>query len=248
MVVIAVQAGDVTRAERARDLVTRFWPLVFMGIFPVLGWIYTSTNSVENGQVTDLTTGLDEATPFIPAMAVPYLLWMPFIYACCVYFLIREPRVYLRTLAVYALAALACAVVYSYFQTTVPRPEVTGTDPFSELVKYIYAKDPPYNCLPSIHCFSSYLVARMVWTAPWRNRRNVTLITSMGALVIASTLLVKQHVIADVITALLLVEVVLLVVLAAERFIDRVVRPWVGTMLSADRDQHESLTKDYVAR
>lgn len=190
-----------------------------MLMFPLLGAIYTLTNSVEHGQVRDLTTAFDEATPFIPAFAVPYLLWMPFIYACCVYFLLVDPRRYLRTLVTYALAALVCAVVYTYFQTTVPRPEVTGEDPFSELVKYIYAKDPPYNCLPSIHVFSSYLVARIVWTAPWRTKNVLWITSAISFLIIVSTLTVKQHVVADVVAGILLVEVVLVVVLAGERLV-----------------------------
>jgi membrane-associated phospholipid phosphatase len=93
------------------------------------------------------------------------------------------------------------------FQTTVPRPEVVGNDPISKLMQYIYNRDKPFNCFPSIHCFSSYMVMRLIWKSPARNWVNIILISGMSLLIIASTLFVKQHVIMDVVGAIALVEI-----------------------------------------
>lgn len=182
-----------------------------MLIFPVLGEIYHLVNTLP-AEVYSLMTPVDEAIPFIKYFALPYGVWIFYIYVCVVYFFIRDRTSYYRAMLLYTICALTCYVIYLVFQTTVPRPEVIGSDPFAQLVRFIYNRDLPYNCFPSIHCFSSYMVMRLMLTSPARNRVNTTLISGMSLLIIASTLFVKQHVIWDVISAIALVEVYYLLI------------------------------------
>lgn len=194
----------------------KYAPLLTMLIFPILGAMYAWVNR-PNQEVFTLITAVDDAIPFVKYFALPYSIWIFYIYVCVVYFFFKEPAVYYRSLLTYTICALICYGIYSVFQTTVPRPFITGNDVFSELMRFIYNRDQPFNCFPSIHCFSSYMVMRMIWTSSFRNKVNVTLITSMSSLIILSTLFVKQHVILDVISAILLVEIVVMVILAFER-------------------------------
>ncbi|WEK54791.1 MAG: phosphatase PAP2 family protein [Candidatus Cohnella colombiensis] len=196
----------------------KYTPLLSMLVFPFLGAMYAWTNGLSaNEEVYHLATWVDDLIPVIHYFALPYSVWIFYIYVCLVYFFIKDPNTYYRGLLTYTVCALLCYLIYSVFQTTVPRPLVTGQDPFSELLRFIYNRDLPFNCFPSIHCFSSYMVMRMVWTSSFRNRWNVTLITTMSSLIIMSTLFVKQHVILDVISAILLVEIVIPLLLVAER-------------------------------
>jgi len=189
----------------------RGWlPLLLMLIFPVLGALYKLVNRPKE-QVYYLGISFDQATPFIKYFALPYGVWIFFIYVCIVYFFFKDRKSYYRSLLLYTVSALSCYVIYLMFQTTVPRPTVTGNDPFSLIVKYIYHRDQPFNCFPSIHCFSSYMVMRLIWTSPARNRVNVVLISAMSLTIIASTLFIKQHVVADVVAAIALVEFYILV-------------------------------------
>ena len=190
-------------------------PLAFMLVFPVLGWMYHLMNRVDE-EVYSLVTSLDQATPFIKYFALPYSIWIFYIYVCLLYFFKKDVNLYYRGVVTYTVCALTCYLIYAVFQTTVPRPALTGDDPFTWLVSYIYNRDQPFNCFPSIHCFSSYMVMRLIWASPARNRRNVTLITGMSSLIILSTLFVKQHVILDVLAAIVLVECVLAVVVFVE--------------------------------
>lgn len=196
--------------ERIIPLLKLYWPLGLMLIFPVLGELYHIVNKLPS-EVTDLTTPIDQAIPFIKYFSVPYSIWIFYIYVCIVYFFFRDRTSYYRSIILYTICALTCYVIYLVFQTTVPRPEVIGNDPFAMLMRFIYNRDLPYNCFPSIHCFSSYLVMRLILKSPARNRVNTTLICGMSFLIIASTLFVKQHVIWDVIGAVALVEVYYLV-------------------------------------
>lgn len=185
----------------------RFTPLIWMLVFPVLGWMYAFVNK-PGEKVYNLVTDLDRAIPFWKIFALPYSVWILYIYACLVYFLIKDPAVYYKSLKTYVLCALTCYMIYLVFQTTVPRPILVGSDPFTLLVGYIYNRDQPFNCFPSIHCFSSYMVMKALYTSSFRNKWNQTLIYGMSSLIILSTLFVKQHVILDVIAAIALVEVV----------------------------------------
>lgn len=176
-----------------------------MLVFPLLGMMYAWTNQ-GNREIYSLMTAFDEATPFIKYFALPYAVWIFYIYVCLIYFFKKDVNVYYRGLVTYTVCALTCYVIYAVFQTTVARPEIAGDDPFSWLMRYIYNRDQPFNCFPSIHCFSSYMVMRLVWTSHFRNKWNVTLITGMSSLIIMSTLFVKQHVVLDALAGILLVE------------------------------------------
>jgi membrane-associated phospholipid phosphatase len=183
----------------------KYSPLVLMLVFPFLGLMYQWTNRADQ-DVYSLLTEYDQAIPFIKYFALPYVVWIFYIYVCLLYFFKKDLTVYYRALLTYIVCTLTCYVVYSFFQTTVPRPDLTGDDPFTWLVNYIYDRDEPYNCFPSIHCLSSYMVMRLVWTSSFRNKWNVTLITGMSTLIILSTLFMKQHVILDALAGILLVE------------------------------------------
>jgi membrane-associated phospholipid phosphatase len=188
-----------------------------MLVFPVLGLMYAWTDNTTNQEVYRLVTTVDESIPFIKYFSIPYSIWIFYIYVCIFYFFKKDANVYYRAISTYILCALLCYLIYSVFQTTVPRPVVMGSDPFSELMRYIYHRDQPFNCFPSIHCFSSYLVMRTIWTSSFRNKWNLTIITTMSSTIIMSTLFVKQHVIMDALAGILLVEIVTAVLVLLEQ-------------------------------
>ena len=90
--------------------------------------------------------------------------------------------------------------------TTNVRPEVSGGDLASQLVVLLYQLDPPQNLFPSIHCLISWLCFAGV-----RSDRRIPLwyrgFNCVFALAVcASTLFLKQHVIPDVLSGILLAE------------------------------------------
>ena len=93
-----------------------------------------------------------------------------------------------------------------FLPTTLARPEVIGTDLCSRLVRLIYTFDPPVNLFPSIHCLESWCCIRASFLLKKSNRtyQTATLIMSLG--VFASTLFIKQHVIADVFGGIVVFE------------------------------------------
>jgi hypothetical protein len=193
----------------------RIVPILTMLIFPFLGMLYHWVNQPK-ANVYSLMTNVDYAIPFVRFFVLPYSIWIFYIYFCLIYFFIKDIKVYYRSLLIYTLCALLCYFIYSIFQTTVPRPYLAGDDIFTRLTLYVYNRDLPYNCFPSIHCFSCYLVMKAIYKSSFKNRMNQTLIYSMSTIIILSTFLVKQHAIIDAFAGFLLVELVYLVIARVE--------------------------------
>jgi membrane-associated phospholipid phosphatase len=193
----------------------RIVPILTMLIFPFLGMLYQWVNQPK-ATVYSLMTNVDNAIPFVRFFVLPYSIWIFYIYICLIYFFIKDIKVYYRTLLIYTLCALLCYFIYSFFQTTVPRPFLVRDDIFTRLMLYVYNRDLPYNCFPSIHCFSCYLVMKAIYKSSFKNRINQALIYSLSAIIILSTLLVKQHAIMDAFAGFLLVELVYLVIARIE--------------------------------
>jgi hypothetical protein len=193
----------------------RMAPLLTMLVFPILGMLYQWVNQPK-ANVYSLMTNVDHAIPFIRFFALPYSVWIFYIYACLIYFFIRDLKVYNRAIWIYILCTLICYFIYSLFQTTVTRPYLTGDDMFTHLMVYVYDRDLPYNCFPSIHCFSCYLMMKAIYKSSFKNRWNQTLIYSLSTLIIISTFLVKQHALIDAFAGFLLVELIYLIIARLE--------------------------------
>ncbi len=81
------------------------------------------------------------------------------------------------------------------------RPVLTGTDLFTRLIQGVYATDNPFNDFPSLHTSISTILA-IHW---FRFDRRAGIVAAVWtALIVASTVLIKQHYVADLVAGLLL--------------------------------------------
>jgi membrane-associated phospholipid phosphatase len=181
--------------------------LSFLISIPVLGLIYPLLNNTSNG-VRSLVTDADKAIPFVKEFIIPYVLWYPFIFACLLYFYMKDRRTYFRTLISINIGMIISFIIYFTFQTHVPRPILEGEDLLTKLVLIIYKGDNPYNCFPSIHVLESYLMIKGIYDC--RNKIGLAVITIdiMSTLIILATMFVKQHVLLDVLGGIYLGEIV----------------------------------------
>lgn len=171
---------------------------------------YSNLNNPNRG-VNSLMTDLDQTLPFIKVFILPYISWYLFVFLALIYFGLKDWRTYKRTLIAMNIGMLVSYSIYYVYQTTVPRPELVGMDWLTQVIQFVYRNDQPYNCFPSIHCLTSYLMFRGIQASPIRNRLNTLIIGGMAFTIIISTLLVKQHTVLDVLGAILLGDLALLV-------------------------------------
>jgi membrane-associated phospholipid phosphatase len=148
-----------------------------------------------------LRTPLDRAIPLVPVMVIPYLSLFPLIGLTAVVLAVTDVR-RLEALALALTVALAVSyLVYALAQSYVIRPSPAGRDWLTAAVRHVYALDRPYNDFPSLHTSLSAIVA-----VSWRraHRRTGAVVAVWCGLIIASTVLIHQHYLADVAGGLIL--------------------------------------------
>ena len=104
------------------------------------------------------------------------------------------------------LSRCICLVFFLVYPTTNTRPVITDAGLWNQAALWLYSVDAADNLFPSIHCLVSwfcYLGIRGNQKVPvWYQRVSMVI----AVLVFVSTLLTKQHVIADVAGGIVLAE------------------------------------------
>ncbi|MBO7727727.1 MAG: phosphatase PAP2 family protein [Oscillospiraceae bacterium] len=155
----------------------------------------------------DLSLSADAAVPFLPWTIVIYFgcfgAW--FLFYCYIAGLPRERAD--RFFCSNILGKAVCLLFFLFLPTTMARPDVSGPSFWEFAMRFLYSVDTPDNLFPSIHCLNSWLC----WAGVRGNRvvpfriRAAALITAI--FVCLSTLTVRQHVLVDVLSGILLAEI-----------------------------------------
>ncbi|WP_374048183.1 phosphatase PAP2 family protein [Clostridium sp. MB40-C1] len=174
---------------------------------PILNIFYGLLNS-ENRGVYSLVCSIDKATPFLKVFVLPYLIWYPFIFLIMVYICLKNKKVYYKILFCLDIGFIISYIIFYFFQTTVQRPCLVDQDIMTKLVGIVYSNDKPFNCFPSLHVLTTYFVMKGIGKV--ESSKKITIpVNIVGILIILSTLFIKQHVIMDVIFAIVLGGIIL---------------------------------------
>jgi membrane-associated phospholipid phosphatase len=137
---------------------------------------------------------LDRLLPLVPAWALVYgalygfLILLPIL-------VIQQQELIRRTVWAYLAIWCSAYIVFLLYPTIAPRPEVVPEEGFAAWgLRILYDADPPYNCFPSLHVAHSFVSA----LASARVHRRLGQVAVVAAALVAlSTLLTKQHYVAD---------------------------------------------------
>jgi len=150
---------------------------------------------------------IDDYIPFVKYFVVPYLFWFIYMALGFLYLAVVSKKDFYK-LCLYMFGGMyLCYVLYLLFPNGQNlRPIITENDVFSRMIKYIYATDTPTNVAPSIHVFNSIAVhVALVNCHQFREKRRWRLASFICMIIIsASTVLIKQHSIKDVMWSVLL--------------------------------------------
>jgi membrane-associated phospholipid phosphatase len=197
---------EETSPLRRGILVERGWRLIvslllipaILGTNLIYDWLNHGPNRIF------LESPLDRALPIVPIFAIPYVSLIPYIAVSLVAFLFFRIRVYRSAAITMIIVWFISYGCYFFLQSYIARPVITGTDAFSGMIRSIYASDQPYNDFPSLHTSLSTLIA-IHW---WRVDRRIGIPAAIWTtLIVMSTVLIKQHYIADVAGGLVLAGV-----------------------------------------
>ena len=148
-----------------------------------------------------LRTPIDDALPVVKPFVIPYVSLNYVVYFTLIVFLLFRTKLFHSAALTMITAFLVSYFFYFFFQTEVMRPVLTGTDLFTRMIQNVYAGDNPYNDFPSLHTSVSTLLA-IHWFR--FDRRAGMLAAIWAAFVVASTVLIKQHYVPDLLSGLLL--------------------------------------------
>ncbi len=170
--------------------------------------LYTPIAQIQEAQITaglrtavTLPTPLDLMIPLVPAAIIIYwYVFYGFLFFSYFYFAFIQREFRNSMVIAFALVNFIAYAIYLVFTVQGPERIVTVTDIFSYQISRLYLGDTHYNCLPSLHGSTSLLTAYVIWRA----KKQWGYIAWPTAIAIqVSTLLVRQHWIADQIVAAL---------------------------------------------
>lgn len=199
-----------------KDNVERLIPMYGLGMmslaFMVNSVTYFGTRLfTTNLPHHNISTYIDGILPFCPFFITIYFLayvqWVVgFIMVA------RESKYHCyRYMTGEIIAKLICLVLFVVYPTTVIRPEINGDGIWQIITAKTYSIDAADNLFPSIHCLESWFCFRSSMSMKKVGRTYKLLMLIFALLVFASTVLVKQHVVIDIIGGIAVVEIGLFV-------------------------------------
>lgn len=181
----------------------------FMLPILLLNMCYGLLNSSSRG-VSSLAIDLDTKIPFIKEFIIPYVVWYPLVPLVFMYICIKDKLTYCKILVSLVCGLIISYITFYFFQTTILRPVLTGNDLFTNIIGILYKVDRPFNCFPSIHVMTCFLMIEGIWKCKEKNLVMNISVTVLNAIIILSTFFVKQHVVLDAVYGILIASVTFL--------------------------------------
>ena len=148
---------------------------------------------------------VDSLIPFCPYFIVFYMSWSPLLAVLGIYLILKDAEGFRRYIWMLALSFFSATV----FCILVPncqelRPaDLEVTDIFTWAVQLTYDLDTNTNVFPSVHVLGVVAAVSSVWeTSGLRRTWWRWAAAAYGLVIIAATLLVKQHALLDVAAAI----------------------------------------------
>ena len=167
----------------------------------VQGYVYLNNF---RGKVFNVRTAFDAALPFNKYFVIAYVFWYIYVALILFYLAVCDGNKFYKLLICINAGMIACYIVYYFYPTIVIRPEIVSSDVFSQAVKFIYRRDHPYNCFPSIHVLDSVLCAIYINRDKILSLKIKLISSFISVMIIFSTFFIKQHYIYDAVSATIL--------------------------------------------
>ena len=188
--------------------VNQYKSLVVMAVYAVIYLIVFGY--LENRQIeyNIINLAIDRRIPFCEYFVIPYFLWFAYV-AVTVCIVCIFDKVEAEKLVPFLIAGMTIFLVVSavYPNGLALRPKYFARDNFCvDLVKYLYTIDTSTNVIPSIHVYKSIAIMIVVWRSKIFENHGIikALMLILGASIIVSTVMIKQHSMLDVMVALVL--------------------------------------------
>ena len=145
--------------------------------------------------------GLDDIMPFCEWFVLPYVAWFAWVPLVLFLFMYRDRDNYWKLFGALVSGITVAMVAYVVYPTGLAlRHAITQKDPLSQMIAAIYRADTSTNVCPSLHVFVTVLLFVALCNAPWmRSMLSLILHGVLALAICASTVLIDQHSVIDVI-------------------------------------------------
>lgn len=203
---------NTKRKGRFPNLPSLFEILIRVAVIGSYGLFYVKTFAwLEQRRAKEfliVEMKFDDYIPFCEVFIIPYLLWFAYVAVVLGIFVFLDRKDFIRICLMLGIGMTVFLAVSYFIPNMQPlRPTVFPRDNmFTDMVKTLYATDTNTNVLPSIHVYNSIVVATALCKAKQLDRFRFLRICSsiLSALIVMSTMFLKQHSVYDVITGILM--------------------------------------------
>ena len=184
-----------------------FWP-IFSLVFCYL------ENYRPTVYYAPMRCALDHWIPFCKWFVIPYAFWFLFVGGMLLYTLLYNIPAFRRMMWFIILTYSFALVTYLLFPNCQHlRPTLLGGDLLTRFTAKLYAADTNTNVLPSMHVIGCAALTLACFDAPRLRAKKLHLVMlTLGVLISASTVFVKQHSMLDVLVAIPVSVVLCLIV------------------------------------
>ena len=176
--------------------------VVFYATYPLANWLAS-----RRGRRYDFLTPWDGLIPLVPEWIWVYFSFFVFLLLPLALVDAEELDALGRRMVA---ATLFCALVFVLFPANLAfARSLPEAEPYRSIFGMMFAVDQPHNLLPSLHIVYTALTCSAICKAQWPRGRHwlCGLIVVWSVAICASTMLVHQHHVLDVVTALMLTAV-----------------------------------------
>jgi membrane-associated phospholipid phosphatase len=196
-------------ADRLPTLVARHRHILILLIYPLYFWGFQYVERAVPVAKYVMYTPVDDSIPFLPLAIYPYLFWYLYIALAITYTAFTDVKVFYQlVLFLYIGMGLSYAIYLLWPNGQNLRPAIAslGEGLHFDLIRWLYRVDTPTNSNPSMHVIDSTAVYLALTRARFLSGRRLFqwFNLALNLVIIASTLLVKQHSLIDVLCALAL--------------------------------------------
>ncbi|MGB5212000.1 MAG: phosphatase PAP2 family protein [Gammaproteobacteria bacterium] len=149
--------------------------------------------------VFDAELALDRWLPLVPEFIVFYMLGYIFVLVPCL--AVRRRHDFYAATVCFCLILAVGFLCFRYLPVHMDKPLATGGEWFARWTRFQQAVDTPYNNFPSLHVALNVFAFGLL---SWQARKQSWWWLPIPVLIVLSTLLVKQHLVLDVLAGLLL--------------------------------------------
>ena len=178
---------------------------------------YNSTHNANYAKL--LKSPVDDYIPFVPKWIWSYFLYYLWV-LLPLYFIKNERQLYIAAATFFITQTLA-SITFVLFPVYIPQQNIANI-PYPEkyLFKILYSVDKSYNLFPSLHTAFSVLIAYFAFQFSKNKVFNFIVLTGT-ILIIASTVLIKQHYFLDILGGLLYAFTGIYIVKLSAAFVEK---------------------------